>query len=173
MSSLTGKTVLMILASSDFRDPEFTTPKGVIEASGANTLTSSTTPISTGAEGLKVKVDVLLKDIDTSRYDAVVFIGGPGSTQYFDDPIAHKICTETLKHDKILASICAAGSTLARSGVLKGKKATAFESRGQDLNAHGAIYTGKQVEVDGNIITANGPGAAKAFGEALIKALSK
>jgi len=101
----------------------------------------------------------------------VAFIGGPGSGEYFDDRTAHDICNKTLKAGKFLASICAAGSILARAGVLRGKKATAFESRADDLRAHGADYTGSSVEIDGNIITASGPAAARAFGEAIVKAV--
>lgn len=172
MTGLAGKIVICILASTNFRDPEFTVPKQVMEGAGIKVLTACANPVAKGAEGLSVKVDVLLDKVDPSKYDAVIFIGGPGSPQYFDDPVAHKICVDTLKNGKLLASICAAGSTLARSGVLKDKKATAFESRADDLRAHGAIYTGRPVEVDGNIITAIGPAAAKAFGEAIVKALS-
>lgn len=173
MANLSGKKVLFILASRDFRDPEFLVPKKVLEQSAAKIFTASSTPISTGAEGAKVKVDVLLDKVNPADYDAVAFVGGPGSAEYFDDPTAHSVAKKTLEAGKLLASICAAGSTLARAGVLKNKKATAFESRGQDLIAHGANYTGKDVEVDGNIITANGPRAAKAFGEAIVKALEK
>ena len=173
MVSLTGKFVIFVLASVNFRDPEFTVPKTLLEAKGIKTVTASSTHVAKGAEGLSVKVDVLLNDLDPSKYDAVIFVGGPGSSQYFDDPLSHSICKKTLEEKKLLASICAAGSTLARAGVLKGKKATAFESRAQDLKDHGAIYTGKPVEIDGNIITGSGPAAAKAFGEAIAKALEK
>ena len=165
------KKVLMVLASQNFRDPEFFVPKDVIEKAGIKVLTASSKPVSTGAEGGKVKTDVLLDKVNPSEYDAIVFIGGPGSPEYFEDRMAHDICKKTLETGKILASICAAGSTLARAGVLKGKKATAFEGRGKDLKDHGAIYTGKPLEIDGSIITANGPRAAKEFGEAIVKAL--
>jgi len=167
MVNLSGKKVLFILASRNFRDPEFLVPEKVLEESGVKIFTASSAPISTGAEGAKVKVDVLLDKVNPADYDAVAFVGGPGSDEYFDDPTAHSIAKKTLESGKLLASICAAGSTLARAGVLKGKKATAFPSRGEDLKAHGADYTGKDVEIDGNIITANGPRAAKAFGEAI------
>jgi protease I len=40
------------------------------------------------------------------------------------------------------------------------------------LKGGGATYTGNDVEEDGKIITACGPKAAKAFGEAIVKALS-
>jgi protease I len=39
------------------------------------------------------------------------------------------------------------------------------------LEGKGAKYTGKSVEVDGNIITGNGPDAAREFGRAIAKAL--
>jgi len=165
------KKVLMVLASQNFRDPEFFVPKDVIEKAGITVLTASSKPESTGAEGGKVKIDALLDKVNPSEYDAVAFIGGPGSTEYFDNKTAHQICKNTIGSGKVLASICAAGSTLARAGVLKGKKATAFEGRGQDLKDHGAIYTGKPLEIDGSIITANGPRAAREFGEAIVKAL--
>ena len=54
-------------------------------------------------------------------YDAVIFVGGPGSSEYWDDPKAHSIAEETVAADKIPGAICIA--SLAKSGVLKGKKA--------------------------------------------------
>ena len=171
MASSSGKKAIFILASSNFRDPEFLVPKKVLEDAGVTVLASSSSPVSKGVEGAAVKADVLLKDLNPSDYDVVGFIGGPGATEYFDDPKAHSIAKGALVSGKILASICAAGATLARAGVLKGRRATAFESRASDLIKGGANYTGADVEVDGKIITANGPKAAKAFGEAIVKAL--
>ncbi|MFC1768062.1 DJ-1/PfpI family protein, partial [Candidatus Margulisiibacteriota bacterium] len=62
-------------------------------------------------------------------------------------------------------------STIANAGALKGKKATSFPGVADTVKAGGAIYTGKGVEADGKIVTADGPGSAKAFGEAINKAL--
>ena len=39
------------------------------------------------------------------------------------------------------------------------------------LSQNGAIYTGNSVEVDGKIVTGNGPQAAKQLAEELLKAL--
>jgi protease I len=39
------------------------------------------------------------------------------------------------------------------------------------LKQQGAHYTGKPVVVDGNLITANGPKAAEAFGKAIVSTL--
>lgn len=46
----------------------------------------------------------------------------------------------------------------APSGATRGKQA-------QLLEECGAIYTGKPVTVDGDIVTANGPGAAEEIGK--------
>ncbi|MCD6213570.1 MAG: DJ-1/PfpI family protein, partial [Candidatus Desulfofervidus sp.] len=51
------------------------------------------------------------------------------------------------------------------------KKATVWSSEASQLKSLGAIYTGKPVERDGLIITANGPQAAKKFGETILATL--
>ncbi|MBU1486563.1 DJ-1/PfpI family protein, partial [bacterium] len=106
-------------------------------------------------------------------YDAVLFIGGGGSRQYFDDIDAHWIARQAVGEEKILGGICSAVSILANAGVLKGKRATAFSSEGPNLRAKGANYTGAAVEIDGKIITANGPQSATKFGQAILEALAE
>jgi protease I len=82
---------------------------------------------------------------------------------YFDDPVAQNIAKEAVRENKILAAICIAPVILANAGVLRNKKATVFPSEKETLINAGAQYTGKDVEVDGNIITASGPQAAEKF----------
>jgi protease I len=91
MGNLNGRKAIFVLPSVNFRDPEFLTPKKILEDAGAAVLTSSTAPISKGAEGASVKVDVPLPKLDPSDYDATIFVGGPGSSEYFDNPTAHEI----------------------------------------------------------------------------------
>ncbi|MGB9612838.1 MAG: DJ-1/PfpI family protein [Candidatus Margulisiibacteriota bacterium] len=166
-----AKKVLMIIAFEGFRDEEYQQPKTVLEKAGVEVTTaSSKLGTATGKLGMKAKVDITLDQVKVSGYDAVLFIGGPGCYNYYDDPTCHKIAQETVKEGKILGAICAAPGILAQAGVLKGKKATMFADDGT-LAKGGAIYTGKGVEIDGKIITATGPSTAKAFGEAILKAL--
>jgi protease I len=166
------KKVLMVIAPSNFRDPEYYEPKKVLEDSGIKVLTASTVKTAKGAEGGVVKVDVLLKDAKADDYDAVVFIGGPGAYQFHDDKTAHELAKDTASSGKVLGAICAAAGIIAKAGVLNGKKATCFSGVSDILKAGGAIYTGDCVTTDGSIVTADGPKSAKAFGEALAKALS-
>jgi protease I len=164
--------VLMVIAPEQFRDEEYERPKEVLEARGARIVTASVAPgPCRGKLGMIAQADVAVFDVDPSGYDAVVFVGGGGSSVFFDDLDAHRIAKATFEAGDILGAICIAPSTLAHAGLLEGRRATAFPSQEQDLEAHGAKYTGTPVEVDGTIITASGPEPATAFGEALADAM--
>jgi len=115
----------------------------------------------------------LFTDINLADFDALVFIGGPGSVKYWDDPLAHKLLKDALLSGKIVAGICAAGVTLAKSGILKGKRATVFPGDAKELINRGVNYTAAPFEKDGNILTADGPRSAKVFGAEIVKALNK
>jgi protease I len=69
-----------------------------------------------------------------------------------------------------VAAICLAGAVLARSGVLRGRRATVYPLPRAvlELKKAGATYVGEPVVVDGPVITASGPEAAAEFGAALI-----
>lgn len=173
MSRLKGKKILMIIASNNFRDEEYRYPRNIFEKESVEiTVGSSSLNISNGSRGTeKVKPDILIKDAVASDYDAVIFIGGSGCREYFNNNAAHKIAKDTVSSGKIIASICSAGGILANAGVLKGKKATVFSTEIELIKNKSAIYTGNTVEQDGKIITANGPEAANEFGNKIAEAL--
>jgi len=166
------KRVVLIIPEDKFRDEELMQPKAFLEKNAIEVKVASTTlnPVI-GMLGAKVKPDILVSDIKVEDFDAIVFIGGSGSAQYWDDPFAHQIARKANNSGRILAAICIAPVTLARAGVLKGKRATVFSSEADLLTAEGAKYTAKPLEKDGNIITAGGPSAAREFAEELLKAL--
>ncbi|MEK6559664.1 MAG: DJ-1/PfpI family protein, partial [Planctomycetota bacterium] len=103
----------------------------------------------------------------------VIFVGGSGASEYWDNPTAHKIANDASNAKKIVGAICIAPVTLAKAGLLKDKKATTFSSTINDIKTAGANYTGAEVEKDDNIITASGPTAAQKFGETIVKAMSQ
>jgi len=171
---LKDKTILLIIASKDFRDEEYAAPRAIFENYGAKVVVaSSKMDVSTGVNGAKVKPDILLKDARIRDYNAFVFVGGPGAKEYFDDPTAHTIAANAYASRKPVAAICIAPVILANSGILGGKKATVSEGESGRLQEEGAIYTGADVEVFGNVITANGPEAAEKFAEAVAAMLAK
>ena len=167
------KKALMLIAKSEFQDEEFAKPKEVLEKNGVKVTVASTVLTEvTGMNGAKAKPDILLSDVQVSDYDAIIFIGGSGAVQYLNDPVAMKLAQDAVDADKIVGAICIAPVILANAGVLKGKKATVFFSEVDKLKAKEVNYTAKGVEIDGKIITADGPGSAQEFGEAIYKALT-
>ena len=174
MQSVKGKKAVMIIAQSNFRDEELLKPKEVLEKSGITvTVASSSLKEATGMLGAKVKPNVLFTNINVADYDAVIFVGGSGASEYWDNPTAHKIANDANNAKKIVGAICIAPVTLANAGLLANKKATTFSSTVNEIKSAGAKYTGADVERDGNIVTATGPAVAQKFGEAIAKALGE
>lgn len=169
---LQGKNVLMVIAANNFRDEEYAEPRKVLEKEGAKvTVACSTMNTAKGKLGLEVKPDVLISDAKESDYDGIVFVGGGGSQEYFESPVAHNLARGFHARGKLTAAICVAPAILANAGLLKAKRATAFPSSKETLQTRGAVFTGTGVENDGLIVTGSGPEAAKQFGEKLVEVL--
>ena len=173
MGTLSGRTILMVIASQQFRDEEYAVPRQLFEAAGALvTVASSTLKPATGMLGMTAQADLLLNDVDPKRFDAVVFVGGMGATEYWEDSTAHQIARRMTGDGKVAAAICLAPMTLANAGLLQGRRATMWPSEAKAFQAKGVVYTGRPVEQDGLFITGSGPEAAEPFGRAVVKALA-
>jgi len=174
---VTTPRAVMIIAFNDFKDQEYFVPREVFEKAGFQIITASfKNGIARGSEGGEAEVDILVKNADAKEYEAVVFVGGPGAFKYLDDADAHKLAQSALKQNKILGAICIAPVALAKAGVLKNKNATVWsssmdKSAVRELEKNGANYKDQNVVQDNRIITANGPEAAREFGEAIVRVL--
>jgi protease I len=164
------KTIALVIADKNFRDEEYQHPKDVLVAAGFKVITAcTTTKTVVGKLGLEVKPDMLVMDLIIDQIDALIFIGGGGAEQYFNDIIAHQLLKSAQEKGKIYGAICIAPVILANAGLLQDKKATVFSSEIETIKKAGAIYSTDDVVVDGKLVTANGPAAAKRFGEAIVK----
>lgn len=172
MIEIKGKKILMVIAPRNFRDEEFLKPKAAFERAGAAiAVASKGTAEATSMLGAKVKVDLDLAHVKANDYNAVVFVGGSGSSIYFNDPIALNLAKVFTSHNKLVGAICIAPSILANAGILEGRRATAFPSEAGNLKSKKVSYLNQPVVQDGKIITASGPDAAEAFGETIVKML--
>jgi len=166
------KSVVMVIGERNFRDEEYLRPKEALQKAGHQVITASTTMTkSVGTLGLIVQPDLLLENIEIDKLDALIFVGGSGAKQYFNDPRAQKLASEAMQKGKIYGAICVAPAILANAGLLKGKRVTSFSSVVDAIKENGALYTGEDVVVDGRLVTAKGPEAAKKFGEAIVDML--
>ncbi len=165
------KKVLMVIAPNDFRDEEFFETKEVLEKSNIDiTVANSTGQPSKSMFGKIVTPDKNFYDVDTKDFDAVVFVGGTGAAAYLNHKRALELAKEFYDSGKVVSAICIAPTILANAGILNGKKATAYPSQRNSINAVGD-YTGSNVTVDGKIITGLGPQAAVEFGKKIVEAL--
>ncbi len=174
--NLTGKKILMIVAFENFRDEEFEIPYETFRSAGASvTVASWQTGTAKGMLGKTLEINTTIDDVNVDDYDAVVFVGGSGAQKYYSNERALTIAREAYEKGKVLGAICIAPGILAKAGVLKGKNATIWDSGSGEfvkiLEENGATYTAMNVEIDGNIVTANGPHAAQGFAEAIIEKL--
>jgi protease I len=167
-----GGLILMIIASSNFRDEELLVPKQIFEQNGYQVkIACSTKSTVIGMLGERVNPDLLLGEIKVDDYAAVVFVGGGGAKEYYNSPAAHNVARQAFNKGILVCAICIAPNILAHAGILTNKKATCFNS--EILKAKGAVFTGSSVEQDGNIITAEGPQAAGEFARKIIAALKQ
>lgn len=165
--------VLIVIAPQDFRDEEYFHVREELENAGHKVIVSSLKDVAVSSiENKEVVTDVLIDEVDVADYDAVVFAGGAGASVYFENEKVLEMCYQTFEQGKLLAAICIAPGILARAGVLAGKNATAFESELATLDEAGAITSDSHVVIDGQIVTADGPEAARDFGKKISELLS-
>ncbi len=157
---------LLIVAQDGYKDKEYLDTKAALIDNDVTVSTASKTKDpAKGVDGGKVDPDFALADVKLDEFDGIVFIGGDGASDYFKDSEALKLAKEAAAADKVVAAICIAPTILAKAGLLKGIRATAFSSEKSALEKAGAKFTGVSIETQGKIITANGADAAEEFGE--------
>jgi protease I len=165
--------VVFVIAENGFKDEELLIPKEILTQKGVKCfIASKKLGNHVGVNKSIVESTLTLGEIGTG-FDAIIFVGGPGAEQYFNDHEAQGLAYEYFVKKRVVAAICIAPAILANAGILFGKKVTGFESIVPKLRNKGAEFVASHVVVDGKIITANGPLAAKEFGEAIAKALGK
>jgi 4-methyl-5(b-hydroxyethyl)-thiazole monophosphate biosynthesis len=127
-----------------------------------------------GSHGIIITADKTLSEVNFNDYDAIVIPGGmPGATNI---SACEKVVSATktmLEEGKLVASICASPAVvLASNGLIKGKKVTCYPAQDFIKMLSENTYTGSDVEISENLITANGPKSAMKFSNEICAFLS-
>jgi 4-methyl-5(b-hydroxyethyl)-thiazole monophosphate biosynthesis len=165
------KKVLIHFADG-FEEIEAITPVDVLRRAGCEVITVSVTGKNevTSTRGVTILADKHFIEADYEQADLIILPGGqPGSNNLKGHEGLKKQIQAFHQQGKMIAAICAAPLVLGSAGILKGKKATCYP--GTESQLTGATCTGNAVEVDGNIITGKGPGAALKFSLVLAELL--
>ncbi|MBN2019135.1 MAG: SagB family peptide dehydrogenase [Sedimentisphaerales bacterium] len=168
------KKAVLIVPGADFRDEEFFETQRILNNAGIITVVAGPKigPLR-GASGGIVASELTLDRVSVDDFEAVVFIGGPGASEYFENKTTFSIASEAAAKRKVLAAIDNAPTILANAGVLRNIRATGFLTQRESIKKGGAQYTGAPVEKDMLIITASGPLAVVPFAQTIVAALQK
>lgn len=110
-------------------------------------------------------VDYLIEDIDISTFDALAVPGGFESYGFYKDAYDDRfldLIRGFKTNNKIIASICVGALPLGKSGILKNKKGTVYNSpiRREALKEFGVNVVHQPIVIDDNIITSWNPSTA-------------
>lgn len=124
-----------------------------------------------GAQNITLHADMLIDQINLDDCDMLIIPGGSkGVENIIKCETVREALTSYIQADKYVGAICAGPTVLADCRLLIGRKATCYPGC-EEVFPEGSYVNDKQVIVDDNLITADGPGAALAFGLALLEAL--
>ena len=128
---------------------------------------------------IPVTVDKTIDEINADEYDALAIPGGFGEFGYYEEAYDGKflkLIREFNANGKIIASVCSGAFPVAKSGVLKNRKATTYHLKDgmyqQKLKEFGVNVVNEPVVVDENIITSYCPETAPRVAFELLKMLT-
>ena len=164
---------VIAIAPEKYRDEELAEPFAALTRAGiAFDIASTRAGTCTGMMGGKAVATLAFDEVDPKNYKGLIIVGGSGSQTYlWDDAVLVQLASYFHGKDKVVAAICLAPVVLAKAGILKGKKATVYDSPAavMEMKKGRALVVRDPVVTDCRIITANGPLAAKDFAEAVVK----
>jgi protease I len=121
--------------------------------------------------GQPAKADVSVGDVDTRQFDGLVIPGGFGPDFMRRDRRMVDFVRDCVDSGMVVAAICHGPWMLCSAGVLRGRRATSFQTLRDDMENAGADWVDQQCVVDGNIITSRSPADLPAFCRSLLTAL--
>lgn len=125
----------------------------------------------------KFIVDFLIDEVEVSDFDALAIPGGFEKYGYYNDSYNDsflELIRRFRANDKIIASICVGALPLGKSGVLKGKNGTTYDSSvsREALKGFGVNVINQPIVMDDNLITSWNPYTAISVALLLLESLT-
>lgn len=177
LKPLMDMKILVVVSHDGFDEIEYATTKNFLVSQGAKVETASTVAGQIKSDrGAVAKSEMSLSEVDLSKYEALIFVGGIGAEDdYFTNSTAHSLIRKANDMGLVIGASSISPAILANAGVLSGKKATVYDDEeGADrkiFNQNGVEYVDENVVVTGNIITCNHRDNIKEFAETVAKEL--
>ena len=159
---LDGKSVLLVVPQTQFREEEVFEPQRILEKEGVRVVVASTAARTCrGMRDGVLEAVIAIEEANGEDYDAVVLAGGSS---------VPALCWK----DKKLQELVSGMAEAAKASLLEGRKATVYflPEALDELKNGGATYVEERVIVDGNIVMAEGPEESGRFAKAVVTALA-
>lgn len=185
------KRILMMI-STGFYAPEYFKPRKIFKEAGfrVDVAAKYSIPITPDRRQINdypaVRPDLTFKEVSVEKYDAVVFAGGNGAWEdFFPNQNVHKILTDAMEQNKVVALVCSSTGLLGVANNLQGNGTPIAQGRNVTgykrviglLKILGKVryHSGNPKEpfvmVDGNLITGRDPMSSELFGKTVVRAL--
>lgn len=112
-------------------------------------------------------VDEPLAGTSMEGYVGIVVAGGEGPCVLAEDPKVLELLREAGRDGKLVGAWGNALAALVRAGLVKGRRVTGDASLRAEVSRAGGSFTGREIEVAKNVVTARDEGAGTRFGQAL------
>ena len=164
--------MVYILLGDGFEEMEALCACDILRRGGAavTTLSVSGQPVR-GAHGIAVTADRTVEEASMKDLEMVVLPGGLGGVSAIRaSRAAMDLIARAWAADRYVAAICAGPTALAELHITDGRRVTCYPGLEPEMGT-ARMQPGAQVVRDGRLITGEAPGAAMAFGLALLEAL--
>ena len=164
--------MVYVLLGTGFEEIEAITPIDMMRRAGIQVLTVGVNgPVVAGGQGIGVRADITLGEMDLTNMDMIVLPGGLGGVASIRaSKEAMEVVRWAYENGKYTAAICAGPTVLSDLGICDGKNATCYpgceDGMGKAIMAENAAAV-----IDGKVITGTSAGCAVPFGLALISVL--
>ncbi|MDR2735729.1 MAG: DJ-1/PfpI family protein [Puniceicoccales bacterium] len=157
----------VVIIGNGVEETELVVPVDMLRRAGTDVkILSIDDKIVIGSNNISVVADGLLRDYRYDKPDCILLPGGPWALKARHNQDVLGLVKDQYDNKLVVAAICAAPLILNDAGVLDGHEYTSHFS----VKLECSDVT-RPVILDGNIITARGPGAAIEFGIAIITKL--
>ncbi|MCL5056234.1 MAG: type 1 glutamine amidotransferase [Firmicutes bacterium] len=163
---------IAVLIEEHFEDSEFSEPYETLKKSGFEPviIAPEAGKEYSGKYGKsKAKSQKSLNEVKAGEFDGLLIPGGQAPEKLRLHPKAASFVKEFGAQGKPIAAICHGPQLLISADLLRGKKATSYESIAIDVKNAGAHFLDEPVVVDGNLITSRKPADIPQFCAAMVK----
>ncbi len=115
-----------------------------------------------------MKTDITPQEAVNTRWDGVLVIGGFAPLTMREDPDVIRIIQDVNSRNGMVGAVCHGVCVLVTADVIRGKNVTGNIPRSIEFTNAGATFHEIAPQVDGNVITAIGPGDNGPFMDAMV-----